>query len=87
MSENRHFYLLFLFIYLSDDYVDQIYQEELNGVDEFCSISIIASSMLSQSTQSQSTVRNETLNESQTTTETHTNLSRTNTELHSTKAN
>jgi len=76
---------------IMDDYVDKIYQEELNGVDEYCAMSIISSSMLSQSSRSQSTVRNQTLSETQTTTITQTELdvsaSHTNTGLHSTQAN
>ena len=55
------------------EYVDQIYQEELNGIDEFSAISIIASSMMSS--RSQSTMRNQTtLNESHTTAQTTTEL-------------
>ncbi|CAG5106281.1 Oidioi.mRNA.OKI2018_I69.chr1.g2771.t1.cds [Oikopleura dioica] len=55
------------------EYVDQIYQEELNGMDEFSAISIIASSMMSS--RSQSTMRNQaTLNESQATAQTITEL-------------
>lgn len=78
---------------IMDDYVDQIYQEELNGIDEYCAMSVISSSMLSQSTRSQSTVRNQTLSDTQTTTRTHTELDFsasndiTNTGLHSTQAN